>query len=463
MPDSAVTLLLDFEAQVRRDQAHSPAFLHRRDRRFALDCKEKAITPSPQRWLAHLNRLNTQQPDRQARQPLRRWRAITAGFAVAGGLLGIVTMTGLLFYEGGQRINLTVILAFVLLQCLLALFTSLQSLAGWQPWRWLMRRLAKEHTGSALHDLQPQLMARAAHTGGLCFGLTGLLTLLLMVVVQDLAFGWSTTLNTGAEAYHSLLQAIAWPWHTLWPAATPDLQLVEQTRFFRSGEGAGGIDPVRWGEWWPFVTMLWLFYVIVPRLVLLLFSGLHLHYRARSLLARHPGLTALYYRMESPALDTGAGHHDAADQPDTRTFSALQPLPPSRTLIRWAGAGEPQLPEALLRDKPLLLAAGGRATLEDDRNTIEAARSRLAEEKTPAVWMVTRGWEPPTGELADFIEQAGQSWPADTRIALLPLAPDPRDIPPQHQLDQWLRFIQRNSNKRLQVSLPEPSGEERDE
>jgi hypothetical protein len=212
--------------------------------------------------------------------------------------------------------------------------------------------------------------------------------------------------------------------------------------------------------------MLWLFYVIVPRLLLLLFSLLHLHYRARALLARHPGLTALYYRMETPALDTGAGHHDAADQPDTRTFSALQPLPPSRTVIRWAGAGEPQLPGALLEDKPMLLTAGGRATLEEDRAAIEAARRRLAEESAPAVWLLTRGWEPPTGELADFIEQARQSWPADTRIALLPLAPDPQQTPrqalAQHQLDQWLRFAERSGNPQLQVSLPEPDGDERD-
>jgi hypothetical protein len=77
------------------------------------------------------------------------------------------------------------------------------------------------------------------------------------------AFGWSTTLQIGAAAYHQLNQAVAWPWHTLWPAAAPDLSLVEQARFFRAGEMASHLNPARWGEWWPFVTMLWLFYVIL--------------------------------------------------------------------------------------------------------------------------------------------------------------------------------------------------------
>lgn len=48
-------------------------------------------------------------------------------------MFGCLTMLGLLFYEGGQRINITVILAFVALQLLLALFTTAQSLVGWQP------------------------------------------------------------------------------------------------------------------------------------------------------------------------------------------------------------------------------------------------------------------------------------------------------------------------------------------
>ena len=453
MPENAITLLLDFEAQVRRDQGHAPTFLHRRDRRFALACQERALTPTPRLWLAHLARLNPPPPGQPARPPLRRWRTITAGFTGAGIVLGILSMLGLLFYEGGERINLLVILAFVLLHLLFALLTTLQSLANWQPWHWLLRQLREGRGETPLHALQPQLMARAAHCGGLGFGLGALLTLLLLVVVQDLAFGWSTTLNTGAAPFHRLLQAIAWPWQTLWPAAVPDLQLVEQTRFFRSTVGAAPIEPARWGAWWPFVTMLWLGYVIVPRLLLLLLAQLHLRYRAGALLASHPGLTALYYRMETPALDTGSDHHDAADLPDTRTVGTPQPLPPSRTVIGWAGAVLPAPPP---HGEPLTLVAGGRATLDEDRHTIELARRQLATEQAPAVWLVTRGWEPPTGELADFIEQARQAWPPQTRIALLPLAPEPPQPPPQHQLDQWLRFAERSHNPLLQVSLPQP-------
>lgn len=452
MSDNSIRLLLDFDDQVHRDHNQSPAFLHRRDRRFALDCQEKGIAPVPQQWLDHLNRLGQPEPAKPPAR-LRRWRTVIVGFAAAGALFGIFAMLGLLFYEGGQRINLTVILAFVLLQLLLALFTTLQSLVGWQPWRWLLHNLAKEKGATALQQLQSQLMARAAHTGGLCFGLTGLLTLLVLVVVQDLAFGWSTTLDTGAASYHRLLQVIAWPWHSLWPAAVPELSLVESTRFFRSGETAAGTNPALWGQWWPFVAMVWLFYVIVPRLLLLLLAVIHLRYRARALLKNHPGLLALHYRMETPALDTGSRHHDAADQPDLSTSSSLQPLPPSRTLIRWAGAGDPVLPDALAHGKILNLAAGGRASLEEDHQTIEEAGRQLAGEKSPVVLLVTRSWEPPTGELADFLELILQRCPAETRVVLIPLALDPQKTPTLHHINQWLRFAERLGKDKIQVGL----------
>lgn len=455
MPDSPIKRLLDFEAQAGRDQQQSAAFLHRRDRRFALDCHEQGESPDPAHWLAHMNRLSGNSPRQSGARALARWRRIHVGFALAGTILGLLTMPGLLFYEGGERINVTLILAFVLLQCLLALLTTLQSIAGWQPWRWLLARAARDTATGALHHLHPQLMARAAHLGGLCFGLAGLIMLLVMVVVQDLAFGWSTTLNTAATSYHQLLEVLAGPWRWLWPAAVPDLQLVEATRFFRAEEIASLADPRAWGEWWPFVAMVWLFYVIAPRLVLLVLAHGLLQRRARRALNRHPAMTALQYRMETPILDTGNQSNDAADLPDLRTSATLAPLPQSHVLIQWAGAGQPALPDALVRDRSVIASAGGQASLSEDQQTIESARPTLENQRLPAVILVTRSWEPPTGELLDFLQQATDYWPDRTHIALVPLAPDPTGHPEQHQLDQWVRFAERVPGNQVSVCLPD--------
>ncbi|SFL94569.1 DUF2868 domain-containing protein [Marinobacter zhejiangensis] len=450
MPNQALTLLLEFDDQVRRDHHQPPAFLHRRDRRFALEATEPH---TPRAWLDHIQRLSGGHTN-AALKPLRRWRRITLGFAVTGTVLGIVTMLGLLYYDGSGRINVTVMLGFMLLQLMLALATSLQALVGWRPWGWLIERYLHpaEESAMAINRLQPQLMARAAHCGGLMFALAGLLTLLTLVVVRDLAFGWSTTLSTGADSYYRFVATLAWPWHTLWPAAVPDLELVSQTRFFRI-EADTAVTAGRWGEWWPFVTLAWCCYVILPRLILTALSSLHLRLRARHVLTSHPGLLALRYRMETPEVDTGHQNTDVNVTPELAVNARLHPLPDSPVVVRWAGAGEASVPAQFQgHQQRLVVEAGGAASLAQDQTAIAEAGRHLSDDSRHSVTLLARAWEPPTAELEDFITDARSHWPANTRITLVPLATDPNQPASDQQLAPWLRFCERLADKRLYVA-----------
>ncbi|MBZ2169609.1 DUF2868 domain-containing protein [Marinobacter sp. F4216] len=454
MTDAPLRLLLEFDALSQRDHNQPPAFLHRRDRKFALTCEQEGHTPDARRWLDHMARLSGPGASpASADKTLRLWRRTNAGFILAGGVFGILTMLGLLFYDGGQRINITAFLAFVLLQLLLALFTTVQSIVGWQPWRWLTRRLNRGNASDTVHRIQPALMARASHLGGLSFAVTGLLTLLMMVVVQDLAFGWSTTLNTAADSYHRMLQTVSTPWGWLWPAAVPDLSLVEATRFFRAGNPDSALNPAQWGQWWPFVVALWGFWVLLPRLLLSLLSGQIIRSKARRLLAAHPGMNALLYRMETPTIDTGNEHNDAADMPDTQTPTGLSPLPESSLLLAWAGAGDPELPQSLTGPDTRIFRAGGRASLAEDHAAIAGIGERLADQPGATVLVVTHCWEPPTGELQDFLETALDNWPQHTPVHLVPLAPNPNQPPDDNQLRQWLRFAHRADGEAVGVSI----------
>jgi hypothetical protein len=462
MTDSALRLFLDFDAISQRDKHQPPAFLHRRDRKFALLCEQRGEQPDTRRWLDHIAHLSGPggTSPTPGEQTLRVWRRVNAGFGASGVVLGVLTMLGLLFYDGGQRINITVILAFVALQLLLAVFTTAQSLAGWQPWRWLLNRLQVHAESSPADKLHPLFMARAAQLGGLGFAASGLLTLLVMVVVQDLAFGWSTTLEAAATGYHQLLVMISAPWGWLWPGAVPDLALVEATRFYRSDTAANIINPQRWGQWWPFVAMLWTTWVLLPRLILSACAARLIQHKAHRLLAGHPAMHALQYRMETAILDTGSDHNDAADMPDTRTRSALQPLPESQILLCWAGAGSSELPDTLVSHKAQVFAAGGRATLAEDQHTQTLIADAIKAGTRPAVIVLTRCWEPPTGELQDFLEAAQAIWPDSTRIALVPLTPDMHQPPAAHQLQPWLRFAERMKRGFVGVSLLRPDWRE---
>jgi hypothetical protein len=222
---------------------------------------------------------------------------------------------------------------------------------------------------------------------------------------------------------------------------------VDATRFYRAGTQAS-LTPARWGEWWPFISMLWLVWVVLPRLLLRLLAGALINLRARQLLQRHPGLHALHERMATPVLDTGARYNDAKDLPDTQHSTLLQPLPEKAHLLSWAGAGTVTDKQAL----PATLAAicsgpvlnvGGLASLTQDQQVI----ARLAASRdTVTALMLVRSWEPPTGELLDFLDSARQNWPARSRVCLLPLAAEalqPLNTASERQLQPWLRFAER--------------------
>ena len=310
MPLSPVRRLLDFDAQYRRDQQHTPDFLHRRDRRLAL-AREQDGAPPPDAaaWLSAVDAPG-------AGAALRPWRRGRAALTLAGAVLGVLTMLGVLYVDGQGRINVTLILALALLQLLLALATTAQALSGRRPWGRLLGR--GDGAPPVLRQLHPQLAARAAHGAGLAFAATALLTLLVQVLVRDLAFGWSTTLQTSAPAYHALVEQLAWPWRGWLPGAVPGLELVEQSRYFRLG-GEAPADPERLGAWWPFLAMLWLCYVLLPRLILLGLAGLHLNHRAGVLLQRHPGWAALHERFATPWVDSGPAPVTAGPGPAAPT------------------------------------------------------------------------------------------------------------------------------------------------
>jgi len=449
MTDRSLRLLLDFDACAQRDNGQASVFLHRRDRKFALTCEEQGIKPTPKRWIDYVNRFSESDSEQnQSSQMLSFWRRVNTGFVLLGTILGVFSMIGLLFYDGGQRINVTFIVAFVALQLLLAILTTIQSLVGWQPWRSVVARFAKNLQSDVLSKLQPVMMARAAQLGGACFAMAGLLSLLVMVLLQDLAFGWSTTLETDAKTYHAMIATVAAPWAWIWPAAAPEIGLVEATRFFRASAGQENVNPALWGQWWPFIAMLWTTWALLPRCILYLLAEVLITRKAGKLLSKHPAMRALLYRMETQTLDTGNDHNDATDFPDLENRLPLTPLPKANIVLTWAGAGDADLPSLLTQAKSTQVKStqakiGGRSTLQEDEATLQQVAKQLMNESNRCVLLATRCWEPPTGELEDFINRAKEQWPKGARIGLVPLANNIEREPETHQIQQWLRFASR--------------------
>jgi hypothetical protein len=141
-------------------------------------------------------------------------------------------------------------------------------------------------------------------------------------------------------------------------------------------------------------------------------------------------------------VETEAAHELAPSL--TETSRTPEPLRPARVWIRWAGAGSAELASEVHGSATISLDAGGAASLAADRATL----ARAAEVGGPVV-LAARAWEPPTGELADFLHDARERL-GEALIQLLPLADDDADATVQGAaLAPWHRFVERADDSAL--------------
>lgn len=95
------------------------------------------------------------------------------------------------------------------------------------------------------------------------------------------------------------------------------------------------------------------------------------------------------------------------------------------------------------------LRAGGNSSLDDDARV----QAQAGASGQPVI-VVARGWEPPTGELSDFIFDAREQG-MTALLALVPLADeDGAALADPGLLAQWQRFVDRQRDSQLLLCAP---------
>ncbi len=294
---------------------------------------------------------------------------------------------------------------------------------------------------------------------GLGFGVGSLAATLVFVVFTDLAFGWSTTLDVDPALVHHALAFMARPWGWLWPDASPSLELVESTRFFRvaSADAIRFVDPILYGGWWPFLVMAIGFYSILPRLLFLAVLDRALSREVTRTIARTPGVERLLDRLETPVVES------RADRAEGRTGRAEGGLVPevdvqqwladcegaSVSLVRWSEAASEERIRAIpgFRDQTIH-EAGGRRSLEDDGAVVLGAADR-----GQAVAVMVRAWEPPLLDLLDFLSNLRMALGRDPSICVVLFDGD------EEKRAAWRRKLSGLGDPRLRVARMGPTGD----
>lgn len=248
------------------------------------------------------------------RQLFRRWldirrqqdaslvgKKIDIGFRVLGvvtwliGVMaGFVASGGYLEYNGSKPINVMWFLFWLVLCPWIV--TGLGAAVSWGlrddagpkllggPMATVLSRLSPKHRelwqawthvlhkhGSRLAPIAVWPVLGVSQRFACGFGLGALAGLLGYVIGVDLAFGWESTLNVGAEAIYAIVRCVATPWLWLFPGGAPTLEQVRDSRFTHLvGLKESAIAATR--AWWPFLVGCLCLYAVAPRFLMIQLS-----------------------------------------------------------------------------------------------------------------------------------------------------------------------------------------------
>jgi len=335
--------------------------------------------------------------------------------------LGLFTGIGLLSYSGATPVNIIYYLLFAtflpfisMIVTLLSMITkegSFSVLKGFFSWYWVEKLLKfftiKEKfdwVNSYLSlDLQKWMAIYKLQRFSLLFSLGLMIALLFMVVSQDIAFSWSTTLQITAETFHDFLEVLATPWESFFPSSVPSVELVELSQHYRLGENLN-YEMVnqanKLGAWWKYLAMATLFYAIFLRTILWLVSGYFFKKQLEKEFLNLNGTKQLLYEFNTPYVSTKAitqeNHLDIVEEENVPVKESVNSQ--YHSILGWNFSDNEML---LVNDSKkiqsnTIYSIGGNHSFEEDEVSASNAKGR--------VLLYVKAWEPPTMDFVDFLE-----------------------------------------------------------
>ena len=530
--------LIDLESQFGQDEALDRQELRRRDGAIGRALRLAQPDPPLDRrglLLAWLDRMRDQSPHLPGERASLALGAATVALALVGAAIGYGTSLGVFAYTGDRPVNVVHALAvFVGLQIglmvLWAIAVAPRALLGRIPGavelQELLRLLSPGRLAGVALRILPSTWRGALSTAqgrlkafgrlygaaqlwtfvhisqcfAVAFNLGALTGFLSLIVFTDLAFSWSTTLESMEPAtFHRLTRVLSAPWAWLIPQAAPTLELIEATRFFRIRDtfGQGVAHPAMLGGWWRFLMASMIFYGLAPRVAAWAFARWRLRRALDAIALDHAPCRRVLDRLADGAVSTAAGAAAAriSQAPGGgETVAPPPPSPPPRPEMAPVGAGGTDGPDRIApsadreRDHQLVTAtaaafppqgadektchaihwgslnkpeaeiraflsrrfgwrcasmhSAGSVDVARDGETLAALAALRHERGERTIALVVKAWEPPTRDLAHFLEDLRRQVGKGVLIIVTPVDLDEGGhfvAPEEMDLDHWDR------------------------
>ena len=366
---------------------------------------------------------------------VQHFSTVTAFLVFLSLLMGFLVGIGLLSYSGDAPVNVIYFFAMALVLPLVSMLLSLLTMLSRGevanffthlfPFYWiekLVEMLPSKTQGIMQRipkSLSKWIFLERLQRFSLFFSIGILLALLSVVVVKDIAFGWSSTLNITAEEFHALLSWIALPWEGWLPSAVPSLELVELSHYFRLGERLESEmiqHADKLGAWWKFLAMSTLVYAVILRFILWMVVRFKFTKALEEALLDVEGAYQILQEFEMPFVSTnapqGEKHLEIVPESDAqvseearRSYGAILGWNFSDDEIRLAN-------DNTKITAPLIQGVGGSHTFDEDEEIAQRVQGHLL--------LYVKSWEPPTMDFVDFLELLIEN-PSVERVELYPL------------------------------------------
>lgn len=331
-----------------------------------------------------------------------------------GFSIGLILSLSVLSGDNSGRVNLLYLLIVFLVIPLVGAALSIVSLLGekgvnaarlcsliplWtKSQKDYLHKIRQHHIDKEWFFLQSQAAA-------LAYSAASLLVFLVLLLTTDINFVWRSTL-LDAEQLKPLLTLIAIPWF-FWDTAQPSIELLRATQDSRLTQAYSDVSG--FGQWWAFVLATQLTYSFMLRGLLLAVAKVWL----RKLTKNDVEQRLARQRIQSP-----------------NNHSPVYPLAPIKhelpihyALNNWAGLNEKELSQLALQPSQVLHS------------------TPLETQQFDGVQLLlVKAWEPPMGELQDYMLQGrGLLFAINYKNDQL-IAPETK------HLEEWQRFIEQVPN-----------------
>ncbi len=278
-------------------------------------------------------------------------------------------------------------------------------------WRAAWHRLRSRR--SLYPAVERWLLLGATQAFGVAFNVGALLSLVGTVAFTDVAFAWGTTFDVGGDALATALDALATPWGWLWPAAVPDVALIEATRYTRldaaylsAPPGVRVVDAAMVGAWWRFLLAALLTYGLVPRVLLALLARRGLRRALATLKLDTPDVDAVVRRLTAHRVRTQAADPERFTPP--APIGAPGPTPATDAPARYAVVlwRDVPAPDGLVERAVDLYGGALAATLRAPDYAAERAALDALAATDARVLVLAEGWEAPDKAVRRFVGEA---------------------------------------------------------